>query len=526
MSTSPAAPAAPGAAAAPEGDVARLARAGSRNLVAAAVSATANVVLTLVVTNAFDREVSGTLFASSSLFLLLVSVTTLGTDVGLARWVPRYLVRGRPAAARRALRVAGGPVLAASATVGLGLVLLAPEVAPLLEEGARQDDVTAALRLLGACLPVTALYELSLAATRAHGTIAPTVAVERLGRSVLQVLAVLAVHVLGGGAVALVAAWAAPYVLGLAVAGTWLLSVRERTAPRSAAAGGAAGDVPRDFWRFTVARSVGQVVQVALQRLDVVLVTGLLGLREAAVYAAATRFLVFGQVGTLAVQQVLAPQLSELLAREDVDGARHTFQTATAWIMALTWPVYLTFAAIAPVALRVFGEGYGDGEATVVILCLTMLLATAAGPVDSLLLMAGRSGLSLANNAAALAANVVLNLALIPVLGITGAAVAWAVAIVVRNVLPFVQVHRQLGISAVGTATTTVAACALVPLAVAAPLVRGGLATGIDAAAALVVPALAAVAAALWRTRDRTGVGALLGVLGGRRARVAAAGGR
>jgi O-antigen/teichoic acid export membrane protein len=518
----------------------RMARAGSRNLAAAAVSGGANVVLVVLVTNAFDRDVSGTLFASTALFLLLVSVCALGTDVGLARWIPRYLVAGRTPAASHTLRVAGVPVGVLSVVVGAALALLAPEIAPLVAEGGREEDLVAALRLLGACLPVTALYETTLAATRAYGTIAPTVVVERLGRAVVQVLAVATVGLLGGSAVALVAAWAAPYVVGLAVAGVWLVTVRRSppitpasspaidaapAAEDAAPAGdpvdradpsgvGDVGDVRSSFWRFTAPRSIGQITQVALQRLDIVLVAGLLGLTEAAVYTAATRFLVFGQVGTLAVQQVLQPQLSELLAREDLAGTTRTFQTATAWIMALTWPAYLSFAAIAPVALEVFGDGYGGGATTVAILSLTMLLATAAGPVDSLLLMSGRSGLSLANNVAALAVNVVLNLVLIPHLGITGAAVAWAVALFVRNALPFVQVQWDLGISAVGPATRTVALVTAVPLAVTGPIARLGIESGRPAAAAFVVLGLLGAAAGLWRTREITGVGSLLGVLG------------
>ena len=50
--------------------------------------------------------------------------------------------------------------------------------------------------------------------------------------------------------------------------------------------------------------------------------------------------------------------------------------------------------------------------------------------------MAGRSWLSLGNNTVALAVNVGLNIVLIPIDGIRGAAIAWSVAIVVRNVLP------------------------------------------------------------------------------------------
>ena len=86
--------------------------------------------------------------------------------------------------------------------------------------------------------------------------------------------------------------------------------------------------------------------------------------------------------------------------------------------------------------MGVFGDGYDVASDVVLILSLTMLLATACGPVDSVLLMAGRSWLSLRNSTVALAVNVGLNVVLIPLDGIRGAAIAWSVAIVVRNLLP------------------------------------------------------------------------------------------
>ena len=94
--------------------------------------------------------------------------------------------------------------------------------------------------------------------------------------------------------------------------------------------------------------------------------------------------------------------------------------------------------------MGVFGDGYDVASDVVLILSLTMLLATACGPVDSVLLMAGHSWLSLVNSTVTLAVNVGLNLVLIPLYGIRGAAIAWSVAIVVRNLLPLVQVRRHL----------------------------------------------------------------------------------
>ena len=151
---------------------------------------------------------------------------------------------------------------------------------------------------------------------------------------------------------------------------------------------------------------------------------------DAALYTAATRFLVLGQLFVQSVQQALSPQISALFARDETRAANSVYQAATLWSIIAAWPLYLLLAGFAPTLMGVFGEGYDVATDVVLILSLTMLLATACGPVDSVLLMAGRSWLSLRNSTVALAVNVGLNLVLIPAYGIRGAAVSWAVAIV------------------------------------------------------------------------------------------------
>ena len=119
--------------------------------------------------------------------------------------------------------------------------------------------------------------------------------------------------------------------------------------------------------------------------------------------------------------------------------------------MALTWPQYLMVALFAVVLLRsLFGAEFADGAPVVAILALSAMIGAAAGPVDVVLLMAGKSTWSLANAGVTLTLNVVLNLILIPQLGIVGAALAWAVARVVANVLPLFQVGLSLGFNPFG----------------------------------------------------------------------------
>ena len=341
------------------------------------------------------------------------------------------------------------------------LYVTAPALAPHLVGADAAPTMSVMLRALALALPVAALYDLVLAATRGTGSMRPTVLVENIGRLGLQAVAVLVVYLAGGGALALALAWSLPYVVGLVLAGVWL---RRRFAARTTPGGPPTPwrTLAREFWAYTAPRAIARVTQTALKRSDIVLVAALASPADAALYTAATRFVVLGQLFVQSVQQALSPHLSSLFARRETKAANSVFQAATLWSMLAAWPLYLVTAGFATPLMGVFGEGYEVASDVVVILSLTMLVATACGPVDSVLLMAGRSWLSLRNSIVALVVNIALNVVLIPLYGIRGAAIAWAVAIVVRNLLPLVQVRRHLGMWPATSAAVRVALAAVV----------------------------------------------------------------
>ncbi|WP_159083542.1 MATE family efflux transporter [Nocardioides terrigena] len=436
---------APAAAVTHGGQLEKLARRGTASVLGAACSALFGILLVVVVTNGFSPTVAGTLFAATAAFLILESIALLGTDTGVVRLLPAHLASGRSADVRRTMAVAAAPVVAFSLTAAAGLYVLAPTVSPYMVGNEAASTMSEMLRTLALVLPFAALHSLALAATRGMGTMRATVMIENIGRLGLQSLAVLAAYLAGAGAPALALAWSLPYVVGLAFS---LVSLRDLVAQRATTAQAPRpwGQLAREFWSYTAPRAIARVTQTALKRSDIVLVAALASPADAALYTAATRFIVFGQLFVQSVQQALSPQLSALFTRGETGAANSTFQAATLWSMIAAWPLYLVTATWAPILMAVFGDGYEVASDVVLILSLTMLLATACGPVDSVLLMAGHSWLSLVNSVVTLVVNVGLNLVLIPLYGIRGAAISWSVAIAVRNLLPLIQVHRHLGL--------------------------------------------------------------------------------
>jgi O-antigen/teichoic acid export membrane protein len=165
-----------------------------------------------------------------------------------------------------------------------------------------------------------------------------------------------------------------------------------------------------------------------------------------------------------AVGQAVQPRVAARMASGRPVSARGLYQESTAWIVALTWPVYLAVAACADWYLRLFGGEYATAEARAVIWILVpaMLIASACGVVDSVLAMAGKTSWQLYDVSAALAVNVVLNLLLVPQLGVVGAAIAWSAAVLVNNLIPLAQLWGTFGLHPFGALTlrTLVAAAA------------------------------------------------------------------
>lgn len=450
-----------------------LARGGLLSLSGSAVSAVAGILLVLVVTRTLPQDTAGTFFALTSVFLIAEGVSRLGTGTGLVWAISRSRALGTAALVPGFLRVALTPVSVLGVALGVALFAGADALAGLVGSGPG-SGVSDAVRILAVLLPLSALSDTLVASTRGFGTVLPTVLLDRLGRPLLQLGAVALVAATGSVAL-VVTAWAAPWVLCALAAAWWLRRLhRKGGADRSRVA------LPwAEFWRFTGPRAVTSVVQLALQRLDIVLLTLLAGPAEAAVYTAATRFLVVGQVANQALAAVVEPRLGGLLAVRDRASAASVYRTATGWLVLICWPFYLLVVTYADTVLGWFGSGYGAGAAVVLVLAGAMLLATSVGMVDVVLIMGGRTSWNLANSLVALAVTVVVDLLLIPPLGLLGAAIGWAAAICVNNLLPLVQVWRHMALhpfgAGTGTAMALSAGCFAVLPAVTGTVWDGGL---------------------------------------------------
>src|SRR6266566_2030364 len=470
----------PASRAQPDGRLIEVARGGLLNLAGVGVAGLGTVAMTVIITRSFSQAAAGAFFTAMSLFLIVEAVASLGSATGAVYFIARMRSLGQQHRIPEVLRTATRPV----------------------------------------ALPFAAMLDTLLGATRGFRAMGPTAMVDRIGRSILQLVGIAAIA--SAGSVALLApVWALPYVPAACVVWLWLRRIERRPEPvarrgtdaRAVPEQSAPADSPEPlrFWRFTGPRGLATLAQVTIQRIDIVLVAIMRGPAEAAVYTAATRFLVAGQFGNQAISMAAQPRFTEMFAQDDRQGANQVYQATTAWLILLTWPIYLLAVCYGPEILTVFGHSYQAGSAVMVILGLTMLLATGCGQVDMVLVTTGRSSWSLINGMLAVVVNVGLDVLLIPRYGITGAAIGWSAAITLTNLMPLAQVTATVRLHPFGRGTLIVAVLSALSFGALPLAARGLLGPG-------VVPSLAAIgcgcllmATGIWRFRADLNLAAMPG---------------
>lgn len=479
---------------------------GAVNLIGGATGSVIGLVLAAVVGRQLGTEGAGTYFLVVAVFMVVSNVAELGADTGLVRHLSVARATGRAGDVPRLVGVAVRPVV-----VG-GVVVVSAVAAVAALSPARVPGMSDTFVVVAAGVAVlSSLVAVMLAVTRGLGDVVAYPLLQNIALPVLRLAGVLLVVTAGGGTAAVLTAWLVPVpvVLVLATAVALRLVVRRAGGLRpSPASSDDRRRLTRDFWSFSAVRGVSATVEILLEWLDVIIVGALTSAEQAGIYAVVTRCARVGEIVQQAARVAVGPQISAALARGAVDEARQVYGLATAAMIWMSWPFFVVLAVFPEAVLSVFGPGFADGAPSLRVLSVAMALSTAAGTVQTILLMGGRSSWQLADKAAALTLNVVLTVALVPVCGIEGAAIAWAVTILADTALVVYQVQHLMGVRPRGHGHQLRTAVALSVGLVGASTVTARLVAGDSLVVMATATALAAVlyVAASIPLRDRLGL--------------------
>ena len=399
----------------------------------------------LALARMLPRSSFGVYFLVTALTTTLAVPGTLGLPVAMMRFLPEYQADGDWRRYAGLLRRSCGLVLGASLGVaGLAAALIC------LFPASRSPEGRAALLLGIGLIPLLALSSLLVQILRAGDRVVQAVWPPAL----LQPALMLA------GLAALVATGQHPGSLG--AVGLLLLSTL-------AALGAQALLVTRRFRQIVGSRKIASEIvsehetrrwlqisfpllltagfQMLLAQMDVLTVSALRPAHEIAVYGAAAKLSRFILLTMPAVYLALGPSVSAAHWRGDTPAVQRAVTAAARWTFWPSCAAAIALCVFGKFVLSAYGPGYMGAYVPLCILSLGFLLNAGAGPSMVLLNMTGHQAEVSRISGWTAVGGIAASLALTWTLGLAGAALASALAMIVWNVWLSERAGKHLGVS-------------------------------------------------------------------------------
>ncbi len=370
--------------------------------------------------------------------LVLGGLSPIGLNLAVIRLVPEYLERGDLEHVRG---VTFGTNLAAFA-IGTAVALLG--VAGLwVFEAYVANYYVLPLYLALICIPIYALGDMQDGVGRSRAWMSTALVPPYILRPLIVLGAMIGARQLGFPMTATTAAIAA-------ILATWLAALLQFTLvslrmAKTVPAG------PRSYdWRLWLTTSLPLFVicacELALQNADVLIVSSLMSPHSVAVYFAAAKTMSLIMFVHYAVGSAVANRFSALNARGDRNALKAFVRDAVNWTFWPSLAAAILILLLGRPLLWLFGPDFLEGYPVMMILVAGFLFRSAMGPSEFLLNMLGEQNACAVVLVFTAVLNIVLNLALIPVFGLNGAALATALALIATALLQYLVARRRLGI--------------------------------------------------------------------------------
>lgn len=350
----------------------------------------------------------------------------IGLSGGIARFIPFHLKRGEMETVKSTLRFSLRFVLTASLSIGVILFLFSK---PLAVGIFHDESSHFMLKVFVLGLPLVVLPSVSQAIIRAFKAMGYKVLIYDVGMKIVRILifvpSILVGHVVWGAVLS--------YFGGLFFAlSSSLVVIRKKLFPRY----GEYRTIPiaKKLLSFSWPLGLTSLTSLAETRSDFLFIGYFLTSKEVGLYAPALVIAqMFGYVSR-SFEFIFLPVVSEFYARENKTQLALVFKSVTKWmfiILLLGLLLIVTFPK--EIIVLLYGKDYSSGWVALIILAIGFAVGSSLGLAGNVLVAAGHTRLSLASEVIAAIAAVVLDIVLIPMAGIVGAAIASCSALALRG---------------------------------------------------------------------------------------------
>lgn len=366
------------------------------------------------------------------------NLSCLGFHTSVIRYLPEYRERGMMAELRGVLVTSRLFSLLASSALAVagaaGLWLLSDAVEPYY---------LVPFFLGFVCMPMIALADVLQGVARANSwaisALVPTYVMRPVLILVFMALA-LAFGMEASARTAMLSTLAATYLTTLAQFQAMASSVDRRLphGPRAIHL--------REWFLVSVPIFLVEGFFFLLTNADVLMVGHFMAPQDVAVYFATVKTLALVHFVYFAVKAGVAQRYAQFTHGGDGAQLAAFARETVSWTFWPSLAMALAVLVVGKPMLMLFGPGFDAGYPLLFVLVPGVVARASVGPAESLLTMSGNQNICAAVYALALAGNIGMSIALIPLFGLWGAAIATAGAMVLEAAALSFTAWRRLGI--------------------------------------------------------------------------------
>ncbi|TIW22283.1 MAG: exopolysaccharide biosynthesis protein [Mesorhizobium sp.] len=369
---------------------------------------------------------------------VLATLSTLGFNMSLLRFVPEYRAAGRWDLARGVITFALSWSLSAAMLAGLtGASLVA-------FSGENHQELQRAMLLAMAAVPLMTACTLGASLIRSFGGVVSALLPERVARDGLLLALV------GGAAFSGWVTLDAPFAMMAVVtssAVTAMLVLATAIKLRPTDLQNARASYSGRLWRSVIPPTVLITgLEAFVSRTGVMLLGWTGRVHEAGIFALCLNVAMLVGLSSVAVSTMFSPTAADLHARGDHEGLQRLFSRAAVLSFSGALVLALALLVVTEPLLSWFGEDFAVGAPIARILIMGYLCNAVCGPQLNLLTMTKNEWAAATTMVGGSVAAVVACAAGIAMDGATGAAVGFTLALVVWNLAMATNIRKRLNI--------------------------------------------------------------------------------
>jgi O-antigen/teichoic acid export membrane protein len=409
------------------------AKGGSIDFVGQVFSTAVHAVLAVLLARFLGAEQLGLFVLAATIAGVAVSVSYLGLDGGISRYIPIALAqRDKP-------RVWGVIQIGTGVPVLLSLVLtviLLATAEPLASQMYHKPAVIPVLRLMSLAIPLMVLAGCLSRIVEGFKRVQYTTYSQSIVYTLLKIVLYVTLLILGLGVMGVVAA----ELIAVAVSTALLIYFVHRLFPLNRSVRVARRNIGEMF-RFSLPLYLSRLLNQFGGLLET-LVLGLVGVvPDVGIYSTILRVSSLGNLFFDSLRKISTPVISELYSQGKIEELERFYQTTTKWAIMFNLPIFGTFLLFAGALLDIFGKDFTAGATGLIILAASSLFNASTGACGTVINMTGHSKLSLVNSIVYLGSSIIIDFLLIPRWQLVGAAWAGALTIVINNTLRMIEVY-------------------------------------------------------------------------------------